>query len=232
MGATSLIIGSSTGIGRALAEAHRSRGLECVTLSRTPESLAGIPAFSLDLTDERQAAGAYEKVFARYPEIDTIFLVSGTGDVEPTPSYETARSTIALNCAGFTLAAYQAAKHLEHRGAGRLVAVTSVAAIRGGSQSLSYNASKAYQSSLLEGLRCRFASLKLPITVTEVRAGFVDTAMMKAEKPFWVATADQAAQAILAATKARKELVYVLRRWRLIGWLLRLLPTFLYKRIG
>lgn len=232
MGATSLIIGSSTGIGRALAQAHRSRGLECVTLSRTPESLAGFPAFPLDLTDEPGAVSAFEKAFAQYPEIDTIFLISGTGDIESTPSYPTARSTIALNCAGFTLAAYQAAKHLEHRGAGRLVAVTSVAAIRGGSQSLSYNASKAYQSSLLEGLRCRFTRLGLPITVTEVRAGFVDTAMMKAEKPFWVATADQAAEAILAASRTRRELVYVLARWRFIGWLLRLLPTSLYKKIG
>ncbi len=232
MGVTSAIIGSSTGIGRALAEAHRTRGIECVTLSRNPESLAGFPSFCLDLTNEPEAEGVFAKAFAQYPEIETIFLVSGTGDIEATPSYETARSTIALNCAGFTLAAYQAAKHLEVKKAGRLVAVTSVAAIRGGSQSLSYNASKAYQSSLLEGLRCRFARLKLPVTVTEVRAGFVDTAMMKAEKPFWVATADQAAQAILAASHARRELVYVLGRWRLIGWLLRLLPTSLYKRIG
>lgn len=232
MGVTSLIIGSSTGIGRALAEAHRASGLECVTLSRNPVSLAGFPALALDLTDEQHAAGVFEEVFARYPEIDTIFLISGTGDIEPTPSDQTARATIALNCAGFTLAAYQAARHLEHRRGGRLVAVTSVAAIRGGSQSLSYNASKAYQSSLLEGLRCRFTRLGLPITVTEVRAGFVDTAMMKAEKPFWVATADQAAEAILAASRTRRELVYVLARWRLIGWLLRLLPASLYKRIG
>lgn len=232
MGVTSAIIGSSTGIGRALAEAHRASGLECVALSRNPASLAGFPAFALDLTDERQAAGVFEKAFAQYPGIETIFLVSGTGDIEATPSYQTASATIELNCAGFTLAAYQAARHLEGRGAGRLVAVTSVAAIRGGSQSLSYNASKAYQSSLLEGLRCRFTRLGLPITVTEVRAGFVDTAMMKAEKPFWVATADQAARAILSASRTRKELVYVPARWRLIGWLLRLLPSSLYKRIG
>lgn len=232
MSITSAIIGSSTGIGRALAEAHRGRGIACVTFSRKPESLAGFPSFYLDLTDGPEAESTLEKAFAQYPEIETIFLVSGTGDIEATPSCETARSTIALNCAGFTLAAYRAARHLEGRQAGRLVAVTSVAAIRGGSQSLSYNASKAYQSSLLEGLRCRFTRLKLPITVTEIRAGFVDTAMMKAEKPFWVATADQAAEAILSASIARRELVYVLGRWRLIGWLLRLLPMSLYKRIG
>ncbi len=232
MSVTSAIIGSSTGIGRALAEAHRKSGIKCITFSRNPEALEGFLSFSLDLTDEHEAKIAFEEAFAQYPEIETIFLISGTGDIEATPSYETAKSTIALNCMGFTLAAYHAAKHLEHRGAGHLVAVTSVAAIRGGGQSLSYNASKAYQSSLLEGLRCRFTRLRSPITVTEVRAGFVDTAMMKAEKPFWVASTDQAAQAILSASLTRRELVYVLSRWRLIGWLFTLLPTFLYKRIG
>ncbi len=109
MSVTSAIIASSTGIGRALAEAHRRRGIACITFSRKPESLAGSPSFYLDLTDARQAESTLEKAFSQYPEIETIFLVSGTGDVEPTPSYETASATIALNCAGFTLAAYRAA---------------------------------------------------------------------------------------------------------------------------
>lgn len=232
MSVVSAIIGSSTGIGRALAEEHRRRGIECITFSRNPEALEGFVSFSLDLTDAEGAESTFERAFAQYPEIENIFLISGTGEVEATPNYETASVTIGLNCTGFTLAAYRAARHLEGRGGGCLVAVTSVAAIRGGSQSLSYNASKAYESSLLEGLRCRFTRLRVPITVTEVRAGFVDTAMMKAERPFWVASADQAAQAILSASLRRRELVYVLGRWRLIGWICKLLPTFLYKRIG
>lgn len=229
---SSAIIGSSTGIGRALVKVHREHGIECITFSRKPELLEGFTALYLDLTDEQQAVGALEKAFSQYPEIETIFLVSGTGEVETNPNYDTAKSTVALNCNGFTLAAYNAAKHLEKRGSGILVAVTSVAAIRGGSQSLSYNASKAYQSSLLEGLRCRFAHSKKPITITEVRAGFVDTAMMKTENPFWVASADQAARAIFSASRSRKELVYVLGRWRIIGWLLNILPISLHKRIG
>ena len=229
---TAAIIGSSTGIGRALAEAHQERGIECITFSRKPESLEGFISFHLDLTNEQDAESVFKIAFSRYPDIEKIFLVSGTGDVETTPSYESAKSTIALNCSGFTLAAYHATKHLEYRGGGHLLAVTSVAAIRGGGQSLSYNASKAYQSSLLEGLRCRLTRLKSPITVTEVRAGFVDTSMMKAEKPFWVASPDQAAEAILSASLTRRDLIYVLGRWRLVGWLLTLLPTFIYKRIG
>lgn len=231
MGISSAIIGTSTGIGRALAELHREQGIECITFSRTPEELEGFTAYQLDLT-QKEAHLVLEKVFSQFPEVENIFLISGAGDLEPTPNSTTAQSTISLNCSGFTLAAYFAADYLEKRGSGRLVAVTSVAAIRGGSQSLSYNASKAYQSSLLEGLRCRFFKTGKPIAVTEIRAGFVETAMMKAEKPFWVASAHQAAAAILSASQSRKDVVYVLGRWKIIGWLLRFLPIFLYKRIG
>ena len=68
--------------------------------------------------------------------------------------------------------------------------------------------------------------------MTEIRAGFVDTAMMKADKPFWVASADQAAETIWAASNSNKSLVYVLGRWRIIGWILKWLPGWIYKKIG
>lgn len=213
-------------------ELHRDRNLECIAFTRTPEKLEGVAVFQLDLSNGKEGSLVLERALAEFPDIERIFLISGTGHLESEPDYETAKSTIALNCEGFTLAAYHAANYLEKRGSGSLVAVTSVAAIRGASQSLSYNATKAFQSSLLEGLRCRLAKTGKPITVTEIRAGFVDTAMMKAEKPFWVASANQAAEAIFAASNSKKYLVYVLRRWRIIGWILKFLPVSIYKRIG
>jgi len=232
MSISSAVIGSSSGIGRALVELHQNQGVECIAFSRSPEKLEGFTTFQLDLNDEQQAKSIFEKAFSEYPNIDKIFLISGIGEIELAPSYEVAKSTISLNCNGFTIAAYSAASYLEKRGAGSIVAVTSMAAIRGGSQSLSYNASKAYQTSLLEGLRCRLTKTGKPITVTEIRAGFVDTEMMKADKPFWIASANQAAKAIWSASHSRKTLVYVLGRWRIIAWVMRIMPTFLYKRIG
>lgn len=232
MNVSSAIIGSSTGIGRALVEIHREQGIECIAFSSSPEKLEGFLTFQLDLTNVEEASKVFQQAFDQFPNIENIFLISGTGEPELEPDYTIAESTLSLNCRGFTLAAYSAASYLEKRGSGQLLAVTSVAAIRGGSQSLSYNASKAYQSSLLEGLRCRMAKTGKPIAVTEIRAGFVDTAMMKADKPFWIATANQAAEAILAACRSRKELIYVLGRWRVIGWVLRMMPTFIYKKIG
>jgi len=75
----------------------------------------------LDLNDEQQAKSIFEKAFSEYPNIDKIFLISGIGEIELAPSYEVAKSTISLNCSGFTIAAYSAASYLEKRGAGSVL---------------------------------------------------------------------------------------------------------------
>ena len=80
-------------------------------------------------------------------------------------------------------------------------------------------------------MRYRFKKLKLPIVVTDVQPGFVDTAMAKSDNLFWVASPQKAARQILEAIHERRDHVYVTRRWRLIAWLMRLMPDALYARL-
>ena len=71
----------------------------------------------------------------------------------------------------------------------------------------------------------------MPITVTDVRPGFVDTDMAKGESQFWVVTVEKAARQILGAIVRKKKIVYVSRRWRLIAILLKLIPAPLYEKM-
>ena len=48
---------------------------------------------------------------------------------------------------------------------------------------------------------------------------------------FWVASSEQAAREIYAAIQARRPHAYITRRWRLIAWLMRLIPESLYAKI-
>ena len=93
-----------------------------------------------------------------------------------------------------------------------------------------YSASKAFVSNYLQGVRYRFEKLKLPIVVTDVQPGFVDTRMAKGDRLFWVASPQTAARQIVAAIRGRKQHVYVTRRWRLIAWVLRIVPDALYSK--
>ena len=129
-----------------------------------------------------------------------------------------------MNVAGFTAIAVAAMRHFEARRGGHLVGLSSLAALHGHGDAPAYGASKAYVSRYLQALRHRVAARKLAIVITEIRAGFVDTAMAKGDGLFWVAPVETAARQILVAIRRKRPIAYVTRRWRLVAWLLRILP--------
>jgi short-subunit dehydrogenase len=78
----------------------------------------------------------------------------------------------------------------------------------------------------------RFIKRRLPVVVIDVQPGFVDTAMAKAAKTFWMATPEKAAAQIFAAVRKQKRVVYVTRRWRLVAWFLKAMPDWLAERLA
>lgn len=222
---TSIIIGSSSGIGRVLYELYREMKLPVVAVSRSTEWNTDGCVEALDLNEEDQVDEKLDSIFKRYHPVGEVYLVSGMGDLESDFEPDIALRTIRLNVNGFTRAAYAASRYFESVQTGHLIGITSVAAVRGSGVARSYNASKAYQSRLLEGIRCHFLKLKLPVQITEVRPGFVDTAMMKGgDKTFWVSSAGKAANQIFRTVKRKQKTVYVTKRWRLVAWILSILP--------
>lgn len=65
-------------------------------------------------------------------------------------------------------------------------------------------------------LRQKAAKLRLPICVTDTRAGFVDTEMAKGEGKFWVAPVEKAARQMLQGIRKQRKIIYVTKRW---GWI-------------
>ena len=136
-----------------------------------------------------------------------------------------------MNVTVFAATANVAVRHLVAWGGGSLVGISSIAALRGHGEAPSYKASKAFMSNYMTGLRHKFARQNLPIAVTDVQPGFVDTAMLKADDPFWVASPEKAARQIYTAMVRRRKHVYVSRRWRLIAWLIKLLPDWIAHKL-
>ena len=171
------------------------------------------------------------ELIAEMNGVDLFVISAGAGFINPGLDWQREKETIDINVSGFAAIANIAAEHLQSRGAGHIVGISSLAALRGGGESPAYNASKAFVSNYLEGLRHRFSKLKLPIVVTDVQPGFVDTAMAKGDGLFWVASPAKAAQQIFAAIQKREKHAYVTKRWRLVAWLLKAMPDWLYKQV-
>ena len=80
-------------------------------------------------------------------------------------------------------------------------------------------------------LRYLVSKNKNNITITDIQPGFVDTAMAQGENLFWVASPEKAATQIYTAILKKKNHAYVTKRWRLIAWVLKILPDFIYNRL-
>jgi short-subunit dehydrogenase len=73
--------------------------------------------------------------------------------------------------------------------------------------------------------------MKIPLYVTDIQPGFVDTKMAKGPR-FWVAPVDKAARQIIRAIEKRRHRAYITRRWWLVAKLFRWIPGWVYYRIG
>jgi len=234
-----IIIGASSGIGRELARVLASHGYNVGLAARRVELLQqvarDIPTAGfvkmIDISQPAEAMQSLRELIAEMKDVDLFVISSGTGFINPKLEWGPESETIAVNVSGFAAMANVAAEHLQSRGSGQLVGISSIAALRGNGHAPAYSASKAFMSNYARGLRHRFAKLRLPIGVTDVQPGFVDTPMAKGDRKFWMASPEKAAEQIYQAIRKRKKHVYVTRRWRIVAWLVKILPDWVVHRL-
>ena len=232
MGGTAVLVGASSGIGEALARRLYADGWDVHLLARREDQLRSIAASlgdratarTIDLSEIEPARTAFAALLEDIGDVDLVVVSAGTGDENPGLDWSIEKRTFDVNVIGFAAAADASINHFRATGGGHLIAITSVAALRGSGPAASYAATKAFQSTYLDGLRALGKASGAEITVTEIQPGFVDTAMMKAPNPFWVVSADEAAQQIQRAISRRPKHAYVPKRWALVAWMLRWLP--------
>jgi short-subunit dehydrogenase len=237
---SAIIIGASSGIGlelcRHLAAKDYRIGIAARRKSLLDEAAASFPQVccvrAMDMSQPDEALQCFKTMLDAVAPVDFIYLCAGTGHLNPDLLWKLEEETIRVNTLGFAALASSAMVYFLKQRHGHLVGITSVAAVRASSAAPAYGATKAFESHYLDSLRLRARHSGAPIFVTEIRPGFVDTAMMKTDHPFWVSSPAVAASQIATAAEARKSFGYVTRRWRFAAWLLRLLPTIIYQRIA
>lgn len=185
----------------------------------------------LDVSDTDAVFRVLGEVFEEMGDVDLVVYAAGCGNLNPALDWQEEKDSVATNAVGFASVANITMKYFMEKKKGHLVAISSMAALRGGKASPAYNASKAFISSYLEGLRQKVTGMGLPVIITDIKPGFVDTAMAKGEGLFWVASAEKAARQIYSVIQNRRSHAYVTKRWRLIAWLLKIMPDALYNRL-
>lgn len=234
-----IVVGASSGIGRELAKILlRDRYVVGVMARRVQllnelrnDAEGKIFVQEIDVRDAESAMKILAEFIQEMDGIDLIVISAGAGDVNNSLSWPLENETIKTNVTGFAAIVNVAMHHFTAKGSGHLVNISSIAALRGGSESPAYNASKAFESNYLEGLRQKVRKTRLPITITDIKPGFVNTAMAKGDGIFWSAPADKAAMQIYNAIKRKKVHAYITHRWKLIAWILKVMPASIYERL-
>jgi short-subunit dehydrogenase len=234
-----IIIGASSGIGKELARIFASNGYEVGIAARRTDLLKGLAAelptrvyiSTIDVSNSQPAIQSLEKLIQDMVEVDIIIICAGTGYLNPSLNWPQEKETIDTNVFGFTAMAGVAMRYFIKRKSGHLVGISSIAGIRGSNICPAYNASKAFISNYLEGLRKKAVKEKLKICLTDIQPGLIDTAMAKGEGLFWVAAPQKAANQMYRAILQKKKRAYITKRWVIVAWLLKIMPEFIYDKI-
>jgi short-subunit dehydrogenase len=234
-----IIIGASSGIGKELTKIFASNEYEVGIAARRTDLLNELATkmptktytATIDVTNPETAIQSLEKLIRDMGDVEVIIISAGTGHLNPSLSWSQEKDTIDTNVSGFTAMAGVAIRYFMQKKSGHLVGISSIAGIRGSNVCPSYNASKAYVSNYLEGLRKKVAKEKLPITITDIQPGLVDTAMAKGDGLIWVASPQKAATQIYQAIQRKKRSAYITKRWTIVAWLYKIMPGFLYDKI-
>ncbi len=241
------IIGGTSGIGRALAEYYLDLGCVVGVSGRRQALLDELkrvnPQRVFTYVSDIKALACADLIKSAHEDmgqIDTIIICSGIGDINASLNAAPEIDTVKTNVLGFTDAAVAAYNYFESNlkkrgGIGALAGISSIASFRGSDLAPSYYASKAYVSNYLEGLRKKALKNKLNLKVCTIVPGFVDTALAKGvggkDGLFWVAPTYKAARQIACGIAKGKAVTYITKRWRLIAWILKVLPDFIYNKI-
>ena len=234
-----IIIGASSGIGREIALLYSKTEAKIGIVGRRENKLQEL-AFNApdkfivktcDISDPARTDVILKELSKELGGVDTMVVSAGTGELNDILDYKLEESTIATNVTGWTYIIDWTTRLFINQKHGHLAVITSVGGLRGNGTAPAYNATKAYQINYTEGIRQKISRLKLPVYITDIRPGFVDTAMAKGEGLFWVAPAETAGKQIFEALKKKKKFVYVTKRWKLIACILKMLPSSLYCHI-
>jgi len=233
-----IIIGASSGIGRSLAHVLNKNGYELGLAARRLDLLTSLQkelatktfVRQIDVTHYQEAIIHVESLIQEMGGVDLFIINAGICFNNRNLDWKKETLTVDVNVGGFLSMTEAAMKHFLHKGKGHLVGISSISALRGESSSPAYCASKAFVSNYLEGLRKRMFQEKKEIFITDIKPGWVDTDMAKGEETFWMATPEEAAQNIYETIVSKKAHAYVTPRWRLMAWLLKLAPNWMYDR--
>ena len=239
-----LILGATTGLGRAISEALARRGDGLLLAATDPRDLdaqanhlrlkynVNVKTVAADASCPKDCVDNLIAAAANLGEISGLFFPLGTSSVEDTGrlSLVAARRLIDVNLVTVIAVISDFLPKMISSSKGYIVGFGSVAAVRGRRRNMVYSAAKRGLASYFESLR--HLSVGSQIRVQYYTLGYIATQQTFAHKLFFPpaspnAIADTVVRDLDKFCGAR----YLPRYWAIIARIVSLTPWFVFKRL-
>ena len=240
------LTGASSGIGEGLALALAQAGAILGLVARRQEQLEELAKlckakgcqtaiFPVSVTDAVALQAAADAMRHEFGHIDVMIANAGIGGNDPeTRAYQpdAVKNVIETNLMGAVNAIHAVVPQMLERESGHLVAISSLAGIRGLPKSAAYSASKAGMTMFFESVRLDMLGKGIDVTI--IQPGFIETPLTagRTNKMPYVMKLDDAIPYFISAIERKKK--FAAFPWQLatIVRLGKIMPASLYDRIA
>jgi len=240
-----VVIGASSGIGEAIARKLGADGVRVALVARRRERLEAIAAdidaaagepralvVEHDVRDHQAPPELVQDLARELGGLDLVVYAAAISHAVAPDEYDTAKDLdmLDVNLGGAIAWLNPVADRFARLGRGTIVGIGSVAGDRGRVKAPVYNTSKAGLATYLEALRNRIH--RTGARVVTIKPGFVDTAMTDGMSGLlWLISPERAAEIILSKARRISGTAYVPARWRSLMWVIRRIPSWLFRRL-
>lgn len=241
---TAVVVGASSGLGEAIARKLARGGVRVALVARRAEELERVAqaireerpseeplCFPHDVRDTEAVPALFQQICRDLGGLDLIVYAAGIMPrIQPDEyNFEADRQMVEVNLLGAIAWLNMAADRFGRAQAGTIVGISSCAGDRGRRGYPVYGATKAALNSYLESLRNRIG--RFGVAIVTIKPGPMDTPMTRGlgKQPFLI-SAEAAAEQVVRAARKRKHTAYVPPIWRPIMWVIRSIPSAIFKK--
>jgi short-subunit dehydrogenase len=244
-----LITGASSGLGAEMARQFAARGRDLVLCARRTDRLDELRASltaahpdvrvlvrELDVNDHDAVFAAFDSAATELGGLDRVIVNAGLGKGARigTGRFDANRETAMTNFVAALAQCEAALQHFRAAGAGHLVVISSMSAMRGLPRTLTtYAASKAGVAALAEGIRADVHGS--PIKVTTIFPGYIRSEMndrVAGKTPLMVGTEKGVRSIVRAIEREPATAAVPPWPWVLLGFVMRHAPLGLVRRLS
>lgn len=240
-----IVIGASSGMGKAVAQMLAAQGYIVGMAARRLAVLEDIQqdiptvtySMQLDAAQPYEAVEKLNTLIEKMGGLDLLVLaITGALDSDyESDSWIGSLATLEVDVVGFFALARTGLSFFEQQGHGHLVGFSSIEGLHGAAVYPAYSGAKAFCSRYLEAERNKYIQKDIPIFVTDIVPGWVnsreDIDYTKLPHAYWVESLEDASGEIMEAIKNKVPIAYITKRWQKVAELLSTIPNDLYNAL-